>query len=257
MTARFDLKARDYILLPGRKRFYNERHFTAAAPRYDLATRAMSLGRDAAWKRRLVAALPALPAPVCIDLACGTGDLTRLLAARYPRGTIVGLDLTGAMLAVARTRNGHLNVRFTRQDMGAAGIATESADIVTGAYALRNAPELGQALDEIRRILKPGGIGAFLDFAKPATRALQGPESRLLRTWCGFWGIALHGNPEIHAYIASSLEHFPDRAQLRAMLADRGLEITESRAFFLGITELVVVLKSAARPGHPAPAPAP
>ncbi len=244
MTARFDLKIRDYILLPERKRFYNERHFTAAAPRYDLATRAMSLGRDAAWKKLLVAALPDVPFPVCVDLACGTGDLTRLLAERYPRGTVVGLDLTGPMLALARAGNRRPNVRFTRQDMGDAGIAAESADIVTGAYALRNAPELGRTLDEIRRILKPGGVAAFLDFAKPATRLLQAPEYQLLRTWCGFWGIALHANREIHAYIASSLAVFPDRSRLRTMFADRGLVPTASRRFFLGITELVVFRKS-------------
>jgi len=244
MTARFDLDIRDYIGLPDRKRHYNERHFTAAAPRYDLATRAMSLGRDVAWKRRLVAALPDLASPVCVDLACGTGDLTRLLADKYPHGTIVGLDLTAPMLALARVRNRQPNVRFTRQDMGAVGVATESADVVTGAYALRNAPELGRTLDEIRRILKPGGVAAFLDFAKPATRFLQAPECRLLKTWCGFWGLALHANPEIHAYIASSLEVFPDRLQLRAMFAERGLTLTASRAFFLGITELVVFRKS-------------
>lgn len=256
MTAPFDLKIRDYIGLPDRKRHYNERHFTAAAPRYDLATRAMSLGRDATWKKRLVAALPDIPSPVCVDLACGTGDLTRLLAERYPRGTIEGLDLTGPMLAIARARNRRPNVRFTRQDMGVMGIATESVDIVTGAYALRNAPELGRALDEIRRILKPGGVAAFLDFAKPATRFLQAPEYRLLRTWCGFWGLALHANPEIHSYIASSLEAFPDRSQLRAMFAARGLALTASRTFFLGITELVVLAKSPGpgpRPRPPAP----
>ncbi len=251
MTTRFDLKIQDYIRLPDRKRYYNERHFAAAAPRYDLATRAMSLGRDAAWKRRLVAALPDIPSPVCVDLACGTGDLTRLLAERYPRGTILGLDLTAPMLALARARIRRPNVRFTRQDMGDAGLATESADIVTGAYALRNAPELGRALDEIRRVLKPGGVAAFLDFAKPATRFLQAPEYRLLRAWCGFWGFALHANPEIHAYIASSLEVFPDRAQLRAMFADRGLDPTASRAFFLGITELVVLRKSPGRGSRP------
>ncbi len=257
MTARFDLKARDYILRPEGKRYYNERHFAAAAPRYDLATRAMSLGRDAAWKRRLVAALPVLRSPVCVDLACGTGDLTRLLAARYPRGTVVGLDLTASMLALARARNRGPNIRFTRQDMGAAGVATGCADVVTGAYALRNAPDLGRALGEVRRILKPGGVAAFLDFAKPAARILQAPEYRLLRAWCGFWGLALHANREIHGYIAASLEHYPDRAQLRAMFADRGLEVTESRTFFLGITELLVVRKSAGGRGGPPPAPAP
>ncbi len=246
MSPRFDLKIGDHILLPETKRFYNERHFTASAPRYDLATRAMSLGRDGAWKKTLVAALPDMPSPLCLDLACGTGDLTSLLAERYPGGAIVGLDLTGPMLALARGRNRYRNVRFTRQDMGALGLATASADVVTGSYALRNAPDLGRTLDEIHRVLKPGGVAAFLDFAKPETRCLQAPEYWLLRTWCGFWGMALHGNPEIHAYIASSLKVFPDRSQLRALFVDKGFEVTASQAFFLGITELVVLRK---RPG--------
>jgi demethylmenaquinone methyltransferase/2-methoxy-6-polyprenyl-1,4-benzoquinol methylase len=126
------------------------------------------------------------------------------------------------------------------------GIATESADVVTGAYALRNAPDLGQTLDEIRRILKPGGVAAFLDFARPATRCLGVPEYWLLRTWCGFWGMTLHANPEIHGYIAPSLKVFPDRSQLRALFAERDLDLTASRPFFLGIVELLVFRK---RPG--------
>ena len=247
MSPGFDLKIRDHILLPAKKRLYNERHFTAAAPRYDLATRAMSLGRDAAWKKALVAALPDHPSPVCVDLACGTGDLALLLAHRYPRGTIVGLDLTGPMLTIARKRDLGRQIRFTRQDMGAIGIATASVDIVAGSYALRNAPDLGGALDEIARILKPGGVAAFLDFARPATRCLQAPEYWLLRGWCGFWGLALHRNFEIHAYIAPSLELFPDRAHLRAMFAGGGFELVASRAFFLGIIELLVLRKGSPR----------
>lgn len=243
MSPRFALKIDDHIHLPREKRFYNERHFAEAAARYDFATRAMSLGRDAAWKKALVAALPDIPSPLCIDVACGTGDLTLALAKRYPMGRIVGLDLTGAMLDRARGRHPPRNVRLTRQDMGAMGIATESADIVTGSYALRNAPDLGPALDEIRRILKPGGVAAFLDFAKPAARYLAGPEYWVLRTWCGFWGLALHANAEIHGYIASSLSVFPDRTQLRAFFAARGFELAASRAFFLGIVELLLFRK--------------
>lgn len=246
MSPRFDLKIGDHIHLPRGKRHYNERHFTEAAPRYDLATRAMSLGRDAAWKKSLVAALPDAPSPLCIDVACGTGDLSVLLAEKYPGGEIVGLDLTGPMLDRARERHPPPNVRFTRQDMGAMGIASGSADVVTGAYALRNAPELRTTLDEVRRILKPGGVAAFLDFARPASRCLGVPEYWLLRTWCGFWGMTLHANPEIHGYIAPSLKLFPDRSQLRALFADRGLELTASRSFFLGIVELLVFRK---RPG--------
>jgi len=102
MNGRFHLKAREWLDVPERKRAFNERHFAEAASRYDLATRMMSLGRDAAWKRALVGALPSLPHPVCVDLACGTGDVAFLLAGRYPGGVITGVDLSVPMLAIAR-----------------------------------------------------------------------------------------------------------------------------------------------------------
>ncbi|HSL91355.1 MAG TPA: class I SAM-dependent methyltransferase, partial [Candidatus Limnocylindrales bacterium] len=125
----------------------------------------------------------------------------------------------------------------------ASGFAGESFDIVTGSYALRNAPDLGRVFDEIRRILKPGGAAAFLDFAKPADPFLQDLQFRLLSTWCGFWGFLLHRNPEIHGYIGASLGTFPDRARLRELLLESGFDLTRSRLFFLGILELIVLRK--------------
>ena len=72
---------------PEKKREFNERHFTVAATRYDLATRGMSLLRDQSWKHELVQALPPMAAPFCVDLASGTGDIAFLVAARFPRGS--------------------------------------------------------------------------------------------------------------------------------------------------------------------------
>jgi len=225
-------------------RLHRERHFAAAASRYDLATRAMSLGRDGAWKKALVGSLPDLSSPLCVDLACGTGDIAFLLAERYPGGRIVGMDLSGPMLDLARARNRCGNVRFARMDMAAQGFPAGTVDVVTGGYALRNAPELGPVLDEVRRILTPGGVAAFLDFAKPSFRLLQAPERWLLAGWCGFWGLALHADPGIHGgYIAASLSSFPDRSRLRELIFSMGLEPVSSRKFFLGITELSVFRK--------------
>jgi demethylmenaquinone methyltransferase/2-methoxy-6-polyprenyl-1,4-benzoquinol methylase len=256
MKGKFEADIRDHLLVPERKKRYNEWHFGEAAPRYDLATRAMSLGRDAAWKRRLVGALPAWPSPSCADLGCGTGDVTFLLAEQYPEGRVVGLDLAEPMLKVARKRNRHGNVRFTRQDMCATDFVNESFDIVTGSYALRNAPDLGRAFEEVHRILKPGGVAAFLDFAKPANPFLQALQYRLLSIWCGLWGFLLHRNREIHGYIAASLETFPDRARLRELLFERGFDLTRSRLFYLGILELIVLSKRM-EPQSRGPAPVP
>lgn len=230
------------IQTPDQKRSYNSGLFTRVAREYDGATRAMSLGRDQTWKRRLVAALPALPSPRCVDLACGTGDVTAALAQRFEQGKIVGVDLTAAMVEVARERCPQARVSFRVKDMCRTGIEDGWADVVTGSYALRNAPVLDDALVEIRRLLKPGGWAAFLDFAKPPARWRQALQLPLLKFWGAFWGWVLHGGPE-HAYIAESLRQFPDRIALRERFARHGFRLHHSRKCFGGILEILVLIR--------------
>ncbi len=240
---KFNLKIKDYLHTPERKREYNEQHFSEAASRYDFATRAMSLGRNIVWKRQLVAALPQFPSPVCVDLACGTGDITFLLAEKYPAGQIVGIDLTEPMLELARKRCDSDNIEFVRQDMAETDFPDESVDIVTGGYAVRNAAELHQAFMEINRILKPGGFVALLDFSKPPNPWFQRLQFLILKYWCGLWGLLLHGNPEVHAYISASLKTFPARGELRQLISETGFVVSHSRQFYFGTLELLVLRK--------------
>jgi len=230
------------IQTPDNKRRYNEGLFTRVAAEYDMATRAMSLGRDRVWKRRLVVMLPELSLPNCVDLACGTGDVTLELAARFPQANIVGIDLTQAMIEVARERSRYANVTFRAEDMCHTTVADGWADVVTGSYALRNAPVLDDAFHEIRRMLKPGGHAAFLDFSKSAARWRQSLQLPLLKFWGGFWGMVLHGGPE-HAYIAESLRQFPDRTALRGKIAQHGFRLGAARRCFGGMLEIVVLVK--------------
>jgi len=244
MSHRFNLKLGEHLDSPEKKRYYNEQLFTEVAPRYDFITRALSVWRDRSWKRNLIASLPAQGNPFCLDLACGTGDITLLLAEKYPQGRIVGLDITEPMLALARARSTQSNVSFVNHDMGSLGFAPESADIVSGGYALRNAPDLETTVDEIHKVLKPGGVAAFLDFSKSAGRLAQYLEYWLLKAWAGFWGIVLHRNPEVYGYIPESLRRFPDRDALRRVFEDKGFTIVASRLYFFGVTELLVVRKA-------------
>jgi demethylmenaquinone methyltransferase/2-methoxy-6-polyprenyl-1,4-benzoquinol methylase len=243
MTGRFVLKIGDHLEDAEKKKYYNERLFFEIAPRYDFITRVLSFGLDAAWKRMLVSLLHSYESPVCVDLACGTGDIAFLLAGKYPRGRITGVDITEPMLEIARHRNTHPNVSFVNQDMGSLEIVSQSVDIVTGGYALRNAPDLGTVIDEISRILKPHGVAAFLDFSKPGANIPQKMEYLGLKIWTGLWGVLLHHNHEVYSYIAESLLRFPDRHHLRNTFREKGFSVIDSRLFLGGITELLVVQK--------------
>jgi ubiquinone/menaquinone biosynthesis C-methylase UbiE len=145
------------------------------------------------------------------------------------------------MLAIARERNRFTNVRFERGDLCDLPFPDGSADVVTGSYALRNAPDLRKALAEVHRVLSPGGVAVFLDFSNPERSPLRYLQYLLLRGWCGLWGLLLHGTPEIHGYIAESLREFPDRNQLRGIFRENRFEVSTERRFFLGITGLVVL----------------
>lgn len=244
MRRQLTLKIADYLHTAANKKHLNQEMFAIIAPQYNFITRLFSFWQDAGWKNSLIAALPAVPAPHCLDLACGTGDLCFLLAHKYPQGDIKGLDLTEEMLVPARKANRYPHVRFIKGDMGELEIADESSDIITGGYALRNAPDLKQAIAEIHRVLKPGGTAAFLDFSKPANRWAQKLEYYLLKGWTGLWGLILHRNHEVYSYIAESLRAFPDREALQKIFINQGFSIVDSQLHFLGITETLIVQRN-------------
>ena len=243
MPRPFRLDPKTHLGDPQRKRVLTAQLFETVAPRYDAVTRYLSFGRDRVWKDRLIAMLPSLPGPACLDIACGTGDLTRRLAARYPDGHILGLDRAPAMMARARRQTAAPQVRYALGDMGRSGLDTAAFDVVTGGYALRNAGLLDEAIAETYRVLKPGGVAAFLDFSKPPRRACQQLELRLLKGWGGFWGWALHGNPDVYGYIADSLADYPDRIALAARYRAAGYTVQRARRFCFGMIEAVLLRK--------------
>jgi len=243
MTNLAELHSEECVATPDGKRLYNEVHFTESARHYDKATAAMSLGQDASWKRHLIEQLPLAKAPKCLDLACGTGDLTFALASHYPQGSIDGIDITQEMLNFAKLRCKHSNISFLKNDMAALDYPDSSMDIVTGGYALRNAPNLEQALAEIYRVLKPGGTAAFLDFSKPVSPRMQKLEYWTLKLWCSMWGIILHGTPKVHGYISVSLRGYPDCQKLDLLYQRVGFTLVHRKRFLFGITEVFLLRK--------------
>jgi ubiquinone/menaquinone biosynthesis methyltransferase len=233
----------DVLRDPEQKKSYNEQIFSVVAPRYDLVTKLLSFGQDAKWKKRLIELLPPLSSPRCLDLACGTGDLTFALARKYPGGTIEGIDITPSMIERAEAKNTHPNVRFALHDICALPHADGSVDVITGGYALRNVPDLAVALREISRVLKPGGVAAFLDFSKPAGKTAQKVEYFLLEAWGSLWGRLLHGDSSVYEYISGSLLQFPDRQELIKLLADAGLHVLTTKRFLAGFTEITTCRK--------------
>src|SRR5581483_4826527 len=156
------------IATPDGKRRYVRALFATIADRYDFITVALSCGQDRRWKRRLVRLAAPSPSTRALDLATGTGDIAFACAARG--ADVVGVDVTFRMIELASRKvarpfadggdrrehegGGRAGVCFLVGDMLALPFPAASFDLVTTGYGLRNVPDLTQAIDEIRRVLK-------------------------------------------------------------------------------------------------------
>lgn len=246
---------------PARRDAYVVELFDLIAPRYDRFTRWFSYGMDAAWKRelrRLMAAVLHAPAngaaPHVVDLATGTGDLAIAARCLAPRSTVVGVDVSMAMLdrAGGRARAeapptvpGDGGIHFLAGDMTRLPFGDATVDLVTAGYGLRNAPDPGVALDEVARVLAPGGTLVTLDFFLPANRLWRELFLGYLAVAGWVYGALWHRRPDAYVYIPRSIRRFLTASGYERALAARGLEVVRSRRRLLGGVMIHVARKAA------------
>jgi ubiquinone/menaquinone biosynthesis methyltransferase len=213
---------RTVLSTPAAKRRYVADLFERIAGRYDLITVLLSYGRDRRWKTRLVEMAQVRSGERALDLACGTGDLAFALAARG--GSVVGVDFAPAMVARAVKKRDVVRqpVHFVVGDLTSIPIASESANLVTAGYALRNVPFLDETLAEIRRVLAPGGRVLSLDFNRPSNAFVRAAYLAYLTVIGSIVGLVLHGDADTYRYIAESLRRYPGAAAVAERMGALG-----------------------------------
>jgi len=214
------MSLRQRIATPEGKRRYVRTLFATIADRYDLITRLLSYGQDRRWKRRLVAMAAPRPGMRALDLATGTGDIAFALAAAG--ADVIGLDVTRRMIELARAKASPPAPRFLVGDMLALPFAAQSFDVITTGYGLRNVPDLTTAIDEMRRVLKPGGRVLSLDFDRPQQPLIRTAYLVYLSIVGGAVGWVLHRDPDTYRYIPESIRNYPGAAAVAGMLEARG-----------------------------------
>lgn len=236
MSRKPDLK--EHISSKEKKQSYVTQMFETIAPRYDFITVFLSYGMDRGWKRKMIGMLDLAGDERALDLACGTGDITFALGEKLPRGRAVGVDITKGMIDIAeskRAERGVKNVFFHRADIMRLPFADASFDCVTCGYALRNVPDVGGALEEIRRILKPGGRFCSLDFAHPDSRLYRWLYLNYLVVVGSTVGLLLHGDADVYRYIPESLKLYPGQHGVKSLMDRLGFVETAIREFGGGI----------------------
>lgn len=215
-----------------------QRMFTHIANGYDGFDHLVSIGQDLLWRPRAVRELRRFrgPGPLrrALDVGCGTGDLAALIAAGFPGGRVVGADFTRAMLDRARARQEGRPLEYARASALRLPFADAAFDLVSSAFVLRNFADLGTALEESRRVLRPGGVLLTLEITEPISPAVR----RLFHAYFDRVVPALGsvvGSAGPYRYLPDSLRALPDRAAIVRAMERAGFDRVVAPTQSLGI----------------------
>lgn len=214
--------------------------FDSVASKYDLMNDAMSGGLHRAWKAYTVAVANLQGGERVLDIAAGTGDLTKAFAKRVgPTGLVLHSDINEAMLRTGRDRlldEGVLTPSLLA-DAEKLPFASQSFDLVSVAFGLRNMTHKDRALAEFRRVLKPGGRALVLEFsrvAKPLEKAYDLYSFKVL-PWLGK---KVANDEASYRYLAESIRMHPDQETLARMMREVGLGRVEYFNLSAGVVAL-------------------
>jgi demethylmenaquinone methyltransferase/2-methoxy-6-polyprenyl-1,4-benzoquinol methylase len=231
--------------------------FGRVAHRYDLANHLLSLNIDRYWRARTVARVRTVlraPGAKVLDLCCGTGDL--LLALEAGGGSVVlGSDFCHPMLTAASekiVRRG-FHSRVFEADALQIPVRAGSFELVTVAFGFRNLVDYPRGLEEMRRVLRPGGIAAILEFSRPPSPLFAALYNFYSRRVLPAVGGALSGSKDAYAYLPESVRKFPSAEELAQMMRDAGF----AQVSFERITSGIVCLHVGQVPDLPSAAGAP
>jgi demethylmenaquinone methyltransferase/2-methoxy-6-polyprenyl-1,4-benzoquinol methylase len=219
---------------PQSKRQYVRNLFATIADRYDLITALLSYGQDARWKAKLVSLADVRHGERALDLAAGTGDIAFAVAARGAR--TVALDLTHRMMQLAQQKSRAAS--FVTGDMTSLPFQSAAFDLVTTGYGLRNVPDLSAAIDEIARVLKPGGRLLSLDFNRPDNAIVRAAYLSYLTITGSTLGWILHRDPDTYRYIPESIRRYPGARGVADRLAARGFDHVTVIPLLFGLMSL-------------------
>lgn len=198
--------------------------FHSVASKYDVMNDVMSAGLHRGWKRFAVDVSGVKPGDSVLDIAGGSGDLSKLFAKKVgATGSVTLTDINASMLAVGRDRmlDAGLNVPVMQCNAEALSFADGQFDCVIVAFGLRNMTHKDIALKEMLRVLKVGGRLLVLEFSKvwqPLEKLYDAYSFKLLP----FMGKLIANDAESYQYLAESIRMHPDQETLKQMMLDAG-----------------------------------
>lgn len=214
--------------------------FGRVAGRYDLANHLLSMNIDKLWRARTVKRLrPVLDRPDArvLDICCGTGDLVLALSKHH---AVLGSDFCHPMLVIARDKIGERRAPAVlfESDALALPVRDASLDLVTVAFGFRNLANYEAGLAEMRRVLRPGGMVAILEFTTPPNALFGAVYHVYCRRILPWIGGMISGSQDAYRYLPESVRKFPAAPELAQKMRDTGFSGVRFEYMTVGMVAL-------------------
>ncbi len=216
--------------------------FAAIAGRYDLLNHLLSGHVDKRWRRLVARKLRksiGSPGAQILDVACGTGDLSLTLS-KTIGARVVGTDFCRPMLEIAAGKTASLDLAIPLIEGDALRLPFRdcSFEAATIAFGLRNLSDVERGLAELRRVLKPGGYVAVLEFSKPVVPGFRLLFNVYFTRVLPLVGGLVSGSKSAYQYLPHSVTRFPDQQELSLLMRKVGFESVEYENLTGGIAAL-------------------
>lgn len=224
-----------------------ERMFDNIAPRYDLLNRVLSLGVDVWWRKRAIAYLkPAQPQQI-LDVATGTADVAIMAAKILKPAKVVGIDIANQMLDLGRVKTErekltHI-ITLETGDSENLRFGDGSFDAVTVAFGVRNFENLEKGLQEMCRVLRPGGRAVILEFSKPQIFPIKQLYNAYFKYVLPLIGRLTSRDIRAYTYLFESVQAFPEGQDFLNILTKTGYRNPTCERLTLGICSIYSATK--------------
>ncbi|WP_410768353.1 demethylmenaquinone methyltransferase [Fontibacillus sp. BL9] len=220
--------------------------FESIAPKYDIMNDILSFRRHKAWRKFTMKKMDMSQGDTAIDLCCGTCDWT-ISMAQTSGGSITGLDFSEGMLEVGRKKIAESgmesSINLIQGNAMALPFEDNTFEYATIGFGLRNVPDLRQVLNEMKRVVKPGGMVVCLELSKPTWQPFKGLYYFYFKHLLPMLGKLIAKRYEQYKWLPDSLVQFPGREELAQVFRETGLIQVEAYPLTGGIAALHIGTK--------------
>lgn len=224
---------------------YVEENFGKIAKKYDFFNDIITFGLHRYWKKVVVKKTGLNNNKICLDLCCGTGDISHEIIRQYPNCKVTGLDFSKQMLKIANSKKiNNSKINFLLGDAMNIPFPDKYFDAVTMGYGLRNVSNINICLEEIFRVLKPKGILVCLDLGKVRLPLVSNINNFYFFKIVPIIGNCLMPGEEMFHYLPHSSLKYPSQESIKKLMIQLGFKKVEILNFLFGASTIHVAYKN-------------